>query len=298
MLTFFTVPKAFSGHINVIQRNAIKSWKQCEPECEVILLGDDAGTADVATELGLRHIPSVDRNKVGTPLINSIFSAAQSAASNSILCYVNADIILMGDFLHAVSNVVRSRTSFLLVGRRWDFDIQQSIDFEDGWESHLRDLIAEKGKVHAHTGIDYFVFPRGLWPEIPGFAIGRGAWDNWLIYAAKSRGASVIDMTPMVKVAHQNHEYGHIGGGKSVPFGSPEAMENLSLAGGYARLCTIADADFRLTSKGVRRNVTPYALYRRLVTLSSSNRAARWMLKAIRFVAAVVRGEKDTLALE
>src|SRR5260370_16565591 len=118
MLTFFTIPKAFAGHIGIIQRNAIKSWQRFAPECEVILLGDDAGTADVANKLGLRHIPSVDRNKVGTPLINSVFAAAQSAASHSILCYVTPNTILMDDFLQAVRSVARQKSSFLLVGRR------------------------------------------------------------------------------------------------------------------------------------------------------------------------------------
>jgi hypothetical protein len=298
MLTFFAIPKAFRGHIDVIQRNAIKSWQRFVPECEVILLGDDGGTAEVANELALRYIPTIDRNKAGTPLLSSVFAEAQRAASHSILCYVNADIMLMGDFLQAVRSVAHQKSSFLLVGRRWDIDIREPFDFGNGWEPHLRRLLAEKGKLHAHTGIDYFVFPRGLWAEIPPFAIGRGAWDTWLIYEAKSQGAPVIDLTPMVAIAHQNHDYGHISGGKPAPFSSPEAAENLVLAGGYTHLCTVADAHYQLTSKGIRRNLTPYYFYRRLVTLSSSYRTARWLLKAIRFVLAAVRGEKDTFALE
>jgi hypothetical protein len=298
MLTFFTIPKAFRGHIDIIQRNAIRSWKQFEPECEVILLGDDPGTGEVANELRLRHIPKIERNKTGTPLLSSVFAAAQSAASHSILCYVNADIMLMGDFLQAVRTIARQRPRFLLVGRRWDCDIKQPFDFNNGWESQLRSLLAENGKLHAHTGIDYFVFPRGLWPEIPPFAIGRGAWDNWLIYAAKSYGTPVIDLTPTVTIAHQNHDYGHVPGGKADPFGSPEAAENLALAGGYTHLCTVSDANYQLTSKGIRRNLTPYYFYRRLVSLSSSHRTALWLLKTVRFMLGAVRGEKDTFALE
>ncbi len=298
MLTIFTIPKAFSGHIGNIQRNAIRSWKQFGSECEVILLGDDAGTAEVANELGVRHIPAIARSREGKPLISSVFAEAQSAASHSILCYVNADIILMDDFLQAVRSVARQESSFLLVGRRWDCDVHEPFDFSNGWEPRLRCLLAENGRLHAHTGIDYFVFPRGLWAEIPPFAIGRGAWDNWLIYQAKSQGTPVIDLTPMVEVAHQNHDYGYVGGRKSDPFNSPGAAENLALAGGYARLYTVADANFQLTSKGIRRNLTPYYFYRRLVTLSRSHRTARWVLKAVRFVLGTVRGEKDTFAIE
>ncbi len=67
MLTLFAIPKAFRGHINTIQRNAIKSWTLLNPKPEIILLGDDEGTAEVAQEFGLIHIPEVDRNEYGTP---------------------------------------------------------------------------------------------------------------------------------------------------------------------------------------------------------------------------------------
>ena len=53
MLTLFTIPKAFVGHIGDIQRNAIKSWTLLRPKCEVILLADDSGTSEVAEELGV-----------------------------------------------------------------------------------------------------------------------------------------------------------------------------------------------------------------------------------------------------
>ncbi len=62
MLTIFTVPKPFRGHIKVIQTNAIRSWLLLRPECEVILFGNDEGTAEIACELGRRHIPNIDCN--------------------------------------------------------------------------------------------------------------------------------------------------------------------------------------------------------------------------------------------
>jgi len=50
MITFFTTPKPFRGHIGVIQRNAIHSWKLVHPEAEVILFGNEEGAAEVARE--------------------------------------------------------------------------------------------------------------------------------------------------------------------------------------------------------------------------------------------------------
>jgi len=40
-LTIFATPKAFRGHFDVIQRNAISSWTKLG--VDVILMGDDAG---------------------------------------------------------------------------------------------------------------------------------------------------------------------------------------------------------------------------------------------------------------
>ena len=53
MLTFFTTAKPFVGHIDVIQRNAIRSWQKLHPDVEIILMGDDAGAAEVCAEIGI-----------------------------------------------------------------------------------------------------------------------------------------------------------------------------------------------------------------------------------------------------
>ena len=74
MLTIFTVPKPFDGHIGIIQRNAIQSWRCLRPACEVILCGDEPGTAETAAALGTDRIPAVDRNEFGTPLLSSVFA--------------------------------------------------------------------------------------------------------------------------------------------------------------------------------------------------------------------------------
>jgi len=72
MLTIFTIPKAFEGHIGIIQRNAIGSWSRLG--CDVILCGDDPGVSEAAKEVGATHIPDIDRNDYGTPLLSSAFA--------------------------------------------------------------------------------------------------------------------------------------------------------------------------------------------------------------------------------
>src|SRR5215472_16468615 len=95
MLTLFATAKAFEGHSGIIQRNALKSWTLLHPDVEVILFGDDKGTAEIAAELGLRHEPYVERNELGTKRLDSMFGQAQKIARNDILCYVNCDIVIL-----------------------------------------------------------------------------------------------------------------------------------------------------------------------------------------------------------
>ena len=114
MLTLFSVPKAFEGLMDVIQRNAIKSWTLLEPSCEIILMGDDQGTSEAAADMGVRHIPDLNRNEFGTPLLDHAFQMAAAESKYPLLCFVNADIILMGDILEAVKRVQESSDWFLM----------------------------------------------------------------------------------------------------------------------------------------------------------------------------------------
>lgn len=172
MLTIFSTPKPFRGNIAIIQTNAIRSWLSLRPACEIILFGNDEGTAEISSGLGIKHIPDVARNEYGTPLVSSMFSIAQDVASHDLMSYINADIILMSDFLPAIRQV--RKQLFLLVGRRWDINLNDTVDFNNAaWEEHLRARLGETGILHGKSGIDYFVFPAGcttIFPPLPSGA--------------------------------------------------------------------------------------------------------------------------------
>lgn len=60
-MMLFASPKPFHGHNAIIQRNAIRSWTLLRPACQIILCGNDEGTAETATEMGAQHIPNIAR---------------------------------------------------------------------------------------------------------------------------------------------------------------------------------------------------------------------------------------------
>lgn len=269
MLTLFSLPKPFRGHFAIIQRNAIRSWTLLRPRCEIVLCGDDEGVGAAAAEFGVRHIPGIARNEYGSPLVSDVFAQAERAASRDLLCYINTDIIVMSDLLTAVSRIHKPR--FLMLGQRWDLDLRTPWAFDQpGWEGRLRAEARTRGSLHPHTGVDYYVYPRGLWGEIPPFAVGRVVYDNWLIWHARSRGAAVIDATRVVMSIHQNHDRTYASLGMKSPDATEnfqlgiEAQRNLELAGGRRHMFTLRNANWVLTRRALLPALTPWYLLARL----------------------------------
>jgi hypothetical protein len=70
----------------------------------------------------------------------------------------------------------------------------------------------------------------------------------------------------------------------------PEGQRNLALAGGYTRGHTIWDSKYKLTSHGLRRRRSPYAMYRQFVDLVERHPTLQPALKSVRSVIRFVRG--------
>jgi len=250
LITLFSAPKSFTDpHIATIQRNAIKSWTLL-PDVEVILLGEETGLAEAAQELGVKHLRNVAQNKSGTPLISSMFQLARENSKGDLLCIINADMLLMPDFLEAARKSRTLREKFVLLSQRWDLDVTQPIEFTEGWQNRLRLTVQSQGALHRPAGSDFFLFPLSCFLDIPNFAIGRAGWDNWMIYQARREKWTVIDCTPSVMIVHQNHDYSHLPGGRP-HYEHPDTNENIRLAGGEANIrYTILDSTRQLDSDG------------------------------------------------
>ena len=270
LITLFSAPKPFTDpHIALIQRNAIKSWTLL-PDVEIILLGDEQGLAQTARELGVTHIPSVKCNASGTPLISSMFQLARENSNSDLFCIINADMLLMPDFVEA-AEFCRSRFKrdlpFVLLSQRWDLDVAEPIEFAEGWQDRLRSAVHGQGTLHRPAGSDFFLFPKSCYTDLPDFIIGRAGWDNWMIYKARREKWPVIDGTPSMMVAHQNHDYSHLPGARP-HYEHPDTNENIRLAGGEANIrYTILDSTHCLVDGKLTRPKMSYLRFMRGVEL-------------------------------
>lgn len=210
----------------------------------------------------------VHTNEFGTPLLNSAFEQAREAARHRLLCYINADIVLLSDFLPAIQNINLKR--FLVGGQRWNLDVSHPLDFEDPeWERRIRQRVSQEGVLYPVYGMDYFVFPReSELTHLPAFAVGRPKWDNWMIFNARRLGIPVIDVTQGVTVVHQNHDYAHVKDRKGTHWEGAEADRNLALAGGENCLLNLADSTHVLKNGRVRAALD-YEHVRRRLTVAT-----------------------------
>ena len=243
LITIFTAPKPFTNpHISLIQRNAIQSWQHLGEEVCVFIVGDEPGMAEFAEEAGLQHLTGVVCNPLGTPLVSSVFAMARQMSTSPLLAYVNADILLTPQFVDVARKVFSLVKRFLVVGQRYDLNLQQPLDFYAGWEFYLLSDVQVRGRLHPPAGSDYFIFPRSCFTDLPKFAIGRAGWDNWMLYHARTQHYPVIDATSSIIVIHQDHDYSHLPNGQP-HYRLPETSENIRLAGGPRTIFTLADAN-------------------------------------------------------
>ena len=250
MITIFGIPKAFEGHIGVIQRNAIRSWAKLHRDVQVVLCGDDTGCDAMAREVGADWLGDMERNEFGTPMLDDAFQQATAIARHDILVYANADIILLPQIVDAARSMPWE--AWLMIGRRVDVNLDAELtDTQICSPRGLARFAELKGTLHGCGGMDYFAWPKaaGL-SNLPPLAVGRPGWDNYFVeYARYERGLPLVDATDGVLAIHQNHDYRHVPGGDGRSYEGPEAQQQRNALGDVSG--SVFDATHCFTAVGL-----------------------------------------------
>ena len=264
MLTFLASPKPFIGNAGKIQRNAILSWKVMHPEAEIIIYGDGEGVADVCREAGAHHVPDVPCSPSGIPTFNAIAEHAAMHAKYDIQCYLNCDIIFLSNIYEAVRKI--SFDKFLVSGQRIDLHEGVEIDVtKEHWQEELLEIIKSgKAELHAPTGMDYFIFKRGMWQSLLPLVIGRGGYDDALVLYCFRNKIPFINATLSIVAVHQFHDYGHQKGGRETVMWGEDARNNIDLHRNYHSRLNSADAPWLAVDGCVTANSIQRDLLRRI----------------------------------
>ena len=73
----------------------------------------------------------------------------------------------MDDLIDAITQISDRFDRFLMIGQRWDLDVDRLLDFNSGWVEEMRMEVQRNGSLHPPAGSDYFIFPSSLFKEIP-----------------------------------------------------------------------------------------------------------------------------------
>ena len=208
MISIFSTLKPMNDPVVAqAQRNAVTSWANL-PHAEVILIGDEFGVADLAQEVGTKHVDTVERHFSGMPMLPDLFRVGWASSLHQICVYVNADIILLDNFVDTVHALLCfNYEKFLAVGRRLNVVDVPVIDFDTSWQADLLEHAEAVGAEHdSYAAADYFIHTKGLWTDLTSIPIARFFWDDHLIWlAGTAEGAPVIDVSGTVTAIHQFH---------------------------------------------------------------------------------------------
>lgn len=210
MITIFSTCKPFDARpgsgFDVAQYNAIHSWAHLHPDVEIILFGDEEGTAELAAEVGAIHVPRVTKHANRYPLISEMFRRAGEMASHEIRAYINSDILFLDDLLPAVQIVADCFDDFMIVGRRYNMSTRRfRFDIPD-WLGVAWSTV-RLARAQSTTGMDYFIY-RGqeIWDDLPPLAVACFMWDTWMLWWALHNGLPVVDIGQVVIAAHHVHQ--------------------------------------------------------------------------------------------
>jgi len=248
MFTIFTFPRPFKSPFNTPQLNAINSWKKIHKDIEIYLINDELNTAK---EFAIKNkIKCIDGkfSKYGSPLLKDAIQSINSVARNDIILFINTDIVYVDGIKRTIDVVLNNFDKYFIVGRRVDCDIDYEISFNN--EDYQKKLITmyKNGDMHGLSGLDYWVFPKNSFNEIPDFVIGKPGYDNWLLAESKRTSIPVIDASNTIRILHQNHYYPQ----KKSDSYKIEYDENLKKAGDL--LGSLRNSDFVVDNSFLLKN--------------------------------------------
>lgn len=176
------------------------------------LLRQEANLIMCSTGLIIEVEEEMDTNYLGHPLFNSVFYRTL-AADTEVAVFLNADTLILGDFIAAINLAHQSFSSWTAVALRWDIDdpsnrLQQEMTLES--EASLRTWVTSKGTLHTYGGVDAWAYSIDKQPlvniHIPPFVMGRARADNWLRHhMIHSSNRTLLDLTEAVTLIHALH---------------------------------------------------------------------------------------------
>lgn len=203
-LVLFTSFKPFVGNAAILQACSLANWRTILPMAQIVNFETESANAEDYPAL----VNTIQLHEEGlVPSFGAMVKGLVDHVDADLFLYANGDILFDKTILTALRSVPPH--TFLLTGQRIDRD-------EQG-----------ERRLHRPSGMDYFLFRRGMFANLPSVTMGRAYCDSALVADCLRYRIPVIDASFAVRVEHQYHDYGHIEGGRESVWEGADARQNL-----------------------------------------------------------------------
>jgi len=190
--------------IETMQLNSLRSWIALEHEKEIYVFNRDDSVKDMCKNIDVKLVEDYESSPHSDiPTWRAMRNFAHSISTDDdIIIWVNSDVMFDESLIETIRQVLQNKIeNFVLVGQKYDWSNFYKLDNEFKIGS-LSPLVK-----HGEYAIDYFIFKKNLFENVPGFFIARQKFDNYLLSKAINEYFT-IDCTNTLLCVHHRHDYG------------------------------------------------------------------------------------------
>jgi hypothetical protein len=205
-LIFTTSCKPLSNDkIKIIQYNSINSWKWLDCEKEILVFNRDESIDKMCIDLGVQYVSLYESSDYSDlPTWRAMREGACKIASDGdLIVWVNSDIVFDNTIVTTINELKETGVEdFILTGKRKNWS--------DYWELKCKEDLGkiQFDKIGDKYEIDYFIYNKKHFDNLPKFFIARMKFDNYLMAKAINSVDKTIDSTLVINSYHHQHGYG------------------------------------------------------------------------------------------
>lgn len=200
---FITSLKPFNENSEVIQNNSINSWKWLGDKINIHVFNKDESIKKFCLENSLNYVDEYECSEFSDlPTWRGMKNGIYDILNNDdIIIWVNGDIIFDQTLISHIE-FFKNSESFVLSGMRKDWDDWFLLENKSDLEK-IESLLDKR----AIWAIDYLVFKKNNFNNLPLFYIARMKFDTFLLHHS-IQSYYTIDCTETLNVIHHTHKYG------------------------------------------------------------------------------------------
>ncbi|XP_053400113.1 uncharacterized protein LOC123542351 isoform X2 [Mercenaria mercenaria] len=209
ILTLFTtwVYEKEKFHIN---NKTLFNWRTL-PNVNLVVFTNSTGVKYYSAEAGFQVLPIIEEAS-GAPVLPAMFGAVMKKFQSEFYGFANGDILFTKTLVDTLEHVlcslgqIRRQNGILIVGRRVNVPARLVTDkIAMSWKQ--LDRISHSGSLFQSDAEDYFITDKSYpWHKFLPVAIGRRAYDNWVVAFSRYHNITVIDASESIQCLHQTLE--------------------------------------------------------------------------------------------